>query len=48
VPLHPEQNFDSVRDFARSVAGWVVARDPDQYALEQYKKKRAVDGSLST
>lgn len=40
VPLRPEQDFDSVRAFAKDVAEIVVARDPDKYTLEQYKKKR--------
>jgi bifunctional non-homologous end joining protein LigD len=40
VPLRREQGFDSVRAFARGVAEIVIARDPDKYTLEQYKKKR--------
>jgi bifunctional non-homologous end joining protein LigD len=40
VPLRREQDFDSVRAFARGVAEIVAARDPDKYTLEQYKKKR--------
>jgi bifunctional non-homologous end joining protein LigD len=40
VPLRAEQDFDSVRAFARGVAERVVAREPDRYTLEPYKKNR--------
>jgi bifunctional non-homologous end joining protein LigD len=40
VPLNREQDFDTVRAFARSVAEIIVARDPSRYTLEQYKSKR--------
>ena len=40
VPLKREQDFDSVRAFARNVAEIVVGRDPARYTLEQYKNKR--------
>lgn len=40
VPLGRKQDFDTVREFARKVAEIVVARNPHQYTLEQYKNKR--------
>lgn len=40
VPLERKEDFDSVRAFARDVAGVLVARKPDHYTLEQYKNKR--------
>jgi bifunctional non-homologous end joining protein LigD len=40
VPLRPEQDFDSVRAFARRIAETVVSADPARYTLEQYKNKR--------
>ena len=40
VPLRPEQDFDSVRAFARRVAEIIVSADPARYTLEQYKNKR--------
>lgn len=40
VPLPRDQNFDSVRAFARNVAEIVISRDPARYTLEQYKSKR--------
>jgi bifunctional non-homologous end joining protein LigD len=40
VPLRPEQDFDSVRGFARTVAEIVVSHDPGRYTLEQSKNKR--------
>ncbi len=40
VPLRPEEGFDEVRDFARSVASVLVAREPDLLTLEQRKDRR--------
>ena len=40
VPLRRKQDFDSVRAFARGVAERIIARDPERYTLEQYKKNR--------
>jgi bifunctional non-homologous end joining protein LigD len=40
VPLDRKQDFDAVREFARSVAGIVAARKPAQYTMEPYKAKR--------
>jgi bifunctional non-homologous end joining protein LigD len=40
VPLDRKHDFDSVRAFARQVAGLVVNRDPTTFTLEQYKNKR--------
>jgi bifunctional non-homologous end joining protein LigD len=40
VPLDGQQDFDSVRAFARKLAEIVIARDPTRYTLEQYKSKR--------
>ena len=40
VPLDSTEDFDKVRAFARSVAEIVVARNPEQFTMEQYKEKR--------
>jgi bifunctional non-homologous end joining protein LigD len=40
VPLRPEEDFDSVRGFARAVAAVLVEREPDLLTLEQRKDKR--------
>ena len=40
VPLRPEEGFDEVRDFARSVASVLVGREPELLTLEQRKDKR--------
>jgi bifunctional non-homologous end joining protein LigD len=40
VPLDSEEEFDSVRAFARQLARIVVSRDPEQRTLEQRKDKR--------
>ena len=40
VPLRPEEDFDEVRAFARSVAERLVERDPDLLTLEARKAKR--------
>lgn len=40
VPLRPEQEFDGVRRFARSVAEVLITRAPDLLTLEARKNKR--------
>jgi bifunctional non-homologous end joining protein LigD len=40
VPLDREQDFDSVRAFARKLAEALVSRDPERFTLEQRKNKR--------
>jgi bifunctional non-homologous end joining protein LigD len=40
VPLRPATDFDTVRQFARSVAGLLAERDPDLFTVEQRKDKR--------
>lgn len=40
TPLDREPDFNTVREFARSVAQIVVSRHPSRYTLEQYKNKR--------
>lgn len=40
VPLRPEEGFDEVRGFARSVASVLVEREPGLLTLEQRKDKR--------
>lgn len=40
VPLRPEREFDDVREFARSLATVLVAREPDLLTLEARKKNR--------
>ena len=40
VPLKRTEEFDSVRAFARSFAGYVVKNDPKNFTLELNKKKR--------
>jgi bifunctional non-homologous end joining protein LigD len=40
VPLDHKLDFDTVRAFARAVAGNVAAKDPAKYTLEQLKSKR--------
>jgi len=40
VPLRPEEDFDAVRSFARSVAQVLVDREPDLLTLEQRKVNR--------
>ena len=40
VPLDGSQDFDSVRAFARRLAGVLVDRDAGRYTLEQSKAKR--------
>jgi bifunctional non-homologous end joining protein LigD len=40
VPLDRKEEFDSVRAFARELGEILVAKDPEQYTLEQYKNKR--------
>jgi bifunctional non-homologous end joining protein LigD len=40
VPLDASQDFETVRDFARTVASLLVERDPARFTLEAYKAKR--------
>jgi bifunctional non-homologous end joining protein LigD len=40
VPLRPEEDFDSVRDFARGVASVLVSRAPEQLTIERRKEDR--------
>lgn len=40
VPVRPEENFDSVRGFARDVAGLLVSRSPAELTQEQRKDQR--------
>jgi bifunctional non-homologous end joining protein LigD len=40
APLRRREGFDSVRAFAREVAGMMAARDPDRLTTEQRKAKR--------
>lgn len=40
VPLKRSERFDSVRAFARAVAGVVVSQEPGQWTLEQRKAMR--------
>lgn len=40
VPLRPEEDFDTVRAFARRVAGRLAARAPDLLTVEQRKDNR--------
>jgi bifunctional non-homologous end joining protein LigD len=40
VPLKRRENFDSVRAFARELAGVIVAGDPERLTLEQRKNMR--------
>ncbi len=40
VPLRPEEGFDEVRDFARTVGQRLVDREPDLLTLEARKAKR--------
>jgi len=40
VPLEPKDDYDSVRDFARRVAGLVISRDAERFTMEQLKKNR--------
>lgn len=40
VPLRPEREFDDVREFARSLARVLVAREPDLLTIEARKKNR--------
>jgi bifunctional non-homologous end joining protein LigD len=40
VPLDGSADFDTVRAFARSVAGVVSSRDPERFTVEQRKGKR--------
>jgi bifunctional non-homologous end joining protein LigD len=41
VPLRPEADFDTVRAFAREVAGRLAERHPELLTVEQRKDKRA-------
>jgi bifunctional non-homologous end joining protein LigD len=40
VPLRGETDFDTVRDFARDLAGRVAAEEPERFTLEQRKAAR--------
>jgi bifunctional non-homologous end joining protein LigD len=40
VPLRPEEDFDSVRGFARDAAALLVSRSPGQLTVEQRKDQR--------
>jgi len=40
VPLDASQDFDSVREFARTIASLLVERDPARFTQEAYKAKR--------
>jgi bifunctional non-homologous end joining protein LigD len=40
VPLNAREDFDTVREFAREVAGLLAARNPDLVTTEQRKDKR--------
>src|SRR5262249_53300819 len=40
VPLRPEEDFDSVRGFARDAAALLVSRSPGQLTVEQRKEQR--------
>jgi bifunctional non-homologous end joining protein LigD len=40
VPLRPEEDFDSVRGFARDAAALLVSRSPGQLTIEQRKEQR--------
>ncbi len=40
VPLERRQEFDRVRDFARSAAELLVEREPDRFTIAQRKAKR--------
>jgi bifunctional non-homologous end joining protein LigD len=40
VPLRPEEEFDSVREFAKDVAGLMIRHDPDRFTLEQRVEER--------
>ena len=40
VPLRAEDDFDTVRSFARQAAGLLAARNPDLVTVEQRKEKR--------
>jgi DNA primase len=41
VPLRPDDDFDSVRGFAREIAGLMVSRFPERLTMEQRKENRA-------
>ena len=40
VPLRPEEDFDTVRGFARDAAAVLVSRSPGQLTVEQRKEQR--------
>ncbi len=40
VPLRSEEDFDSVRGFARDVAELMIRRDPDRFTLQQRVEER--------
>lgn len=40
VPLRPEEDFDSVRGFARDAAALLASRSPRELTLEQRKEQR--------
>lgn len=40
VPLRPERVYDEVRSIARTIAGRVVAQEPDSFTVEMRKNKR--------
>jgi bifunctional non-homologous end joining protein LigD len=40
VPLRPDDDFDAVRDFARTVAGLLASRSPERLTTEQRKQQR--------
>lgn len=40
VPVRPEEDFDSIRDFARDAAAVLVSRSPGELTLEQRKDQR--------
>lgn len=40
VPLRPEEEFDSVRGFAKDVAELMIRHDPDRFTLQQRVEER--------
>ncbi len=48
VPLQRKDGFDSVRDFARELAGIVVSQAPEERTLEQLKAQRGARVFIDT
>ena len=40
VPLRPEHDFDTVREFARDLSGLLASRSPRKYTVDQRKDQR--------